>query len=328
MGTGFFVPGDIVTNADVIARGLDSTPEWIMSHTGIRARRMAAATQATSDLAVEAARSALLAAGLLAGDLAFIVCATSTPDSPLPSTAALIAHRLGSQAGAIDLNAGCSGFAYALIVGMSLQRTLTRGHVLVIGADTYSRCLDWQDRGSAYFFGDGAGAAVLGHDEDDWMLGASYGSDGSGARAIEIPAGGSRLPATVERVQEKMTRFRMRGREVAEFVRYRFPLLVRDVVERSNLRMSDVALLIPHQANERLLGECIRDMGLARERVFLNMRDYANTAAASIAIALAEAVQMRRIRAGDVVVLAGFGAGLSWAALCLRWGATSHGVLP
>lgn len=321
LGTGFFVPSDVVTNDQLIARGLDSTGEWIVNHTGISSRRVAAAHQATSDLAVEAARDALSAAAVRPEDIAFIVCATSTPDSPLPATAALIGHRLGSPAGAIDINAGCSGFAYALIVGMSLQRTLSRGHVLVIGADTYSRCLDWQDRGSAYFFGDGAGAAVLGKSQQDWLLGVCYGSDGSGAHAIEIPAGGSRLPATVARVQEKMTTFRMRGRDVAKFVRQRLPSLVHDVVEQSNLKMSDVALLIPHQANERLLGECASDMGLSRERVFLNVSDYANTAAASLGIALAEAVRKRRIRTGDVVVLAGFGAGLSWAALCLRWGA-------
>ena len=204
----------------------------------------------------------MAAAGLTAQDVAFIICATSTPDQLLPSTAALIAHRLGARCGAIDLNAGCSGFAYALAVGSAMQRTTPAGHVLVIGADTYSRFLNWRDRNSAFFFGDGAGAAVLGTSAQDWLLATCYGSDGSGAHAIEIPAGGSRLPATAARIEDNMTTFRMRGREVAAFVRKQLPRMVHEVVERSNLKLSDVALVIPHQANERLLTNCADDIGV------------------------------------------------------------------
>jgi 3-oxoacyl-[acyl-carrier-protein] synthase-3 len=320
-GSGLFVPHRVVTNHDLVAAGMRTSHEWIVEHTGIHARRIAAAEEATSDLAVGAARDAIDQAGISPSEIRMIVCATSTPDHTLPSTAGLVQDRLGvTGAGAFDLNAGCSGFAYALNVGFALQQNLSEGYVLVVAADTYSRFLDWDDRSSAMFFGDGAGAVVLGPSSRNWMLASYCGSDGSGSKHITIPAGGSRLPATECRVREKLTQFHMNGKEVWSFVRGLLPEMIHEVTRRAGLRVADIKLFIPHQANERLLLACIGDLGIERERMLLNVDRYGNTGSASAAIGLAEAVASGRLSPGDIVVLAGFGAGLAWSSSCLEWG--------
>jgi len=321
LGTGSYAPERIVTNRELIASGLDTTDEWIVERTGIRERRIASPEEATSDLAARAAERALEMAGIKAADLDLIICATSTPDHPLPATANLIQHKLKCDAGALDVNAACSGFVYALSVGFALRSSGQARYVLVVGADTYSRILDWEDRRSAIFFGDGAGAAVLGPTSSgDWLLSSVHGSDGSGARQIMVQAGGSRLPATEERVRSRLTRFHMDGRAVWSFAVARMPATVREVATRAGLAVADIRLLIPHQSNQRMLEACCASLGLEEERLFLNVDRYANTASASVAIALDEAVRQRRIRPGDPVVLVGFGGGLSWSAVCLRWG--------
>ena len=291
LGTGSYLPPNTVTNADLVQRGLDTTEEWIVEHTGIRERRIADPNQATSDLALVAARRALDAAGLRPADLDLIICATSSPDHQLPATASLLQHKLGCQAGAFDLNATCSGFAYALVVGFAMRRQTGCRHVLVVGADTYSRILNWEDRTTAVFFGDGAGAVVLGPtDGDDWLLASHHGSDGGGAPAIIVPAGGSRRPATEQRVRERETLFTMNGRAVWNFVLERVPAAIRTVTAQANLALSDIDLLIPHQANQRMRTFAQR-RELPPERLFINVDRYGNTASASVAIALDEAVR-------------------------------------
>jgi 3-oxoacyl-[acyl-carrier-protein] synthase-3 len=320
VGTGCYLPARTVTNADLARDGLDTTDAWIVEHTGIRERRIADADEATSDLAARAAAAAIENAGLSARDITLVICATSTPDHLMPATASIVQDRIGSGGGAFDLNAACSGFPYALSVGMALQAQQPKGRVLVIGADTYSRYLDWSDRSSAIFFGDGAGAVVLGPSAGNWLLASHCGSDGSHAGDIVIPAGGSRTPPSAHDFKAEDARFRMKGRAVWDFVRRQFPIVVRRVVADAALELGDIALVIPHQANGRLLRACAADLGIDEHRLFLNLDGYANTAAASIPIALAEAIARRRINEGDNVVLVGFGAGLAWSALCLRWG--------
>lgn len=300
-------------------QGLPTSDEWIVAHTGIRERRIAAGHQATSDLAVLAAQRALKVAGVQAREIDFIICATSSPDHLLPATANIIQHQLGCNAGGFDLNAGCSGFVHALTTGFALQATGRFRHTLVIAADTYSRFLDWKDRSTAVFFGDGAAAAVLGpSDDDSWLRGACESSQGALAREITIPAGGSRLSVADATLAE--TRFQMNGRGVWDFVVSSIPLAIERVVAAAGIRLSDIALVVPHQANKRLLLACAERVGLAPDRFFLNVDCYANTAAASVGIALADACQRGRVQAGDYVLLIGFGAGLGWAGACIRWG--------
>jgi 3-oxoacyl-[acyl-carrier-protein] synthase-3 len=268
-----------------------------------------------------AARRALEAAQVRPKDLDLIICATSSPDHPLPSTASLLQHKLGCQAAAFDLNASCSGFVYGLVTGFAMSRQDGCRRVLVVGADTYSRLLDWEDRSSAVFFGDGAGAVVLGPSSgEDWLLASDQGSDGRLAKAIMVPAGGSRLPATEERVRRRETRFHMDGRAVWNFVVEKMPATVRQVASRAGLPVSEIDLLIPHQANARMLRACADILKMSPDRLYLNVDRYANTAAASTAIALDEALRSGRIRRGNKVVMVAFGGGLSWSASCLRWG--------
>lgn len=321
MGVGCYAPEQVVTNQDLVERGMPTSDEWIVKHTGIRQRRVAAPHQATSDLGVEAARRALADSGIGPHMVDLVVCATSTPDHLLPATSSLIQDRLGLRAGGFDLNAGCSGFVHALSAGFALQESGRFRHVLVVAADTYSRFIDWEDRGSAIFFGDGAAALVLGTSErPSWLLASAQGSDGSRADVITIPAGGSRYPTDHTRVEKRETRFRMRGPEVRSFVLETVPGAIRQVVRAAGLTLAEVSLLIPHQANAVLIEACGKELGIGPERVFVNVDKYANTAAASVGIALAEAVQAKRLKPGDHVVLVGFGGGLGWAALCIRWG--------
>jgi 3-oxoacyl-[acyl-carrier-protein] synthase-3 len=319
-GTGSYVPEDAVSNEELLRSGLDTTDNWIVEHTGIRWRRIARPEQATSDLALVAARRALEAAELRPSDLDLIICATSTPDHQLPATASLLQHQLGCRSGAFDLNAACSGFVCALITGFALRRQMGYRHVLVVGADTYSRILNWKDRTSAVFFGDGAGAVVLGPSHGgDWLMAAELGSDGGGAAAITVPSGGSRAPATEEHVRAQQHKFRMNGQAVWSFALDKMPAATRAVIARAGLALADIDLVIPHQANARMLHACADSLQLPPERLFLNLDRYANTASASVAIALDEAVRAGRVSRGHKVVLVGFGGGLSWSALCLRW---------
>lgn len=317
-GTGAWLPQRTVTNHDLVATGLDTSHQWIVDHTGIHARRIASESDATSDLAVRAAEQAISSSGIDRLRISSLICATSTPDYPLPATANIVQSQLGLECGAVDLNGGCSGFVLALVHGFALQKLDPQSHVLVVGADTYSRILNWEDRGSAIFFGDGAGAVLLGPGAPETqLLSWVAGSDGARAEAIYVPAGGARQPATVQTVEDKTTRFKMQGRAVWDFAVDQVPRAVRAVVERAGLSIDDVDCLIPHQSNARMLEAIAEQLGLPRHKLFTNVAGYANTAAASVGIALHEAAPT--LRPGANVVLVGFGAGLSWCAACLRW---------
>lgn len=320
-GTGYYVPERIMTN-DEIATFLDTSDAWIYSKTGIHARRIAAPHEATSDLAVESSRRALQSAGVRVEDVDLIVLATSTPDMIQPSTAAIVQGRLGAvNAAAFDVSAVCAGFAYAMTVAYSMMvANPAYKQVLVIGAETYSRILDWKDRKTCVFFGDGAGAVVL----SDVPAGTGVRStflmnDGRKADVIHFAAGGSRHPASLETLEKNMHRFVMDGHQVWDFAIKAFPDAVRRVVASAGDRMEDVSLVISHQANINIIRHALEELGLAMDKTFTNLDRYGNTSGASIPIALAEARENRRLAKGDNLVLVGFGGGLSYGAVYLKW---------
>jgi 3-oxoacyl-[acyl-carrier-protein] synthase-3 len=317
LGVGAYLPEERVTNQQLVDRGLDTNHDWIVQHTGFEVRHIARPDEATSDLATAAARAALTAAGVDAKDIGYICCATSSPDHLLPATANLVQHNLGCDCGAIDINGGCSGFVHAMGLGFAMLTQSPAKPVLVIGADTYSRLVDWSDRKTAIFFGDGAGAAVLGlRTGPESLLGMVSGSDGGGGDLISIRAGGTRQRTAGERSEAFL---KMVGSEVWRFALRHVPALVRAVLEQANLSLDDVDLIVPHQANARMLAMIARELEVPEEKVFINVKDNCNTAAASVGIALQQAASSGRLKEGDIVVLAGFGAGLGWCGMCLRW---------
>jgi len=310
LGTGSFVPPKVVTNDELAAR-MDTTDEWIASRTGIRARRLVEPGVLTSDLAAAAARNALADAGLAASDLDLIIVASSTPDYPgsFPSTATVVQTGLGAtNAAAFDLGAVCSGFAYALHVAAQMVATGANRHVLVIGAETFSRILNWDDRATAVLFGDGAGAVIVGEVEEGGYLGGLLGADGAGGELLCITRSGE-CPGTIYQ----------NGREVYKFAVQIMGEIALKAVEAAGLTVADIDLLVPHQANVRIIEKAAERMGLAREKVVVNLDRYGNTSAASIPLALDEAVRAGRVAPGSLVVLVGFGAGLTWGANVLRW---------
>jgi 3-oxoacyl-[acyl-carrier-protein] synthase-3 len=321
LGVGSFAPPQVVTNEDLAAR-LETSDEWIWSRTGIRSRRIAAPDVATSDLAIAAAHAALADAGLAPTDIDLIIVATGTPDFPgsFPSTAAIVQNTLGAKrAGAFDLGAVCAGFSYALHVGAQMVQSGANERVLVIGAETFSRLLNWEDRSTAVLFGDGAGAAILGPIAEGGYLGGILGADGSGGPLLNVAAGGSRQPLTHERLDARANTVYQNGREVYKFAVRIMGEAAAQAVESVGLKTSDVDLFIPHQANIRIIEKAAERMGLPMEKVFVNLDRYGNTSAASIPLALDEAVKSGRVHLGDLVVLVGFGAGLTWGANVLRW---------
>ena len=320
-GVGFYVPEKVLTNADLETM-VDTSDEWIVTRTGIRERRIAAPTQATSDLAVPAASEALRTAKITSSDVELILVATCSGDfNSFPSTAVVVQDALGAKCPAFDIAAVCSGFAYALDVAAQYVQTGRYNTVLVIGAETMSRTVNWRDRGTCILFGDGAGAVVVQACEaGQGILGSILGADGSGACLQNMPAGGSRLPLTTALVEENAHLMIMRGAEV-----YRFAVEVMgeaaiQAVESVGMTPADVDLLVPHQANIRIVTAAAKRMDMPMEKVYVNIDRYGNTSAASIPIALAEAWQQGRIAPGNIVVTVGFGAGLTWAANVIRWG--------
>ncbi len=327
LGVGSYVPPRVVTN-DEPAQTIAPSDEWIWSRTGIRSRRVAADDVATSDLAVAAANCALHDAGLSPSDLDLIVVATSTPDFPgsFPSTAAVVQDKLGAaQAAAFDLGAVCAGFAYALHVAAQLVRSGANRCVLVIGAETFSRLLNWDDRSTAVLFGDGAGAAIVGEVQEGGYLGGVLGADGSGASLLQVAAGGSRQPLTTAGLDARQNTIFQNGKEVYKFAVSIMGEAAAQAVEAVGLKTPDVDLFIPHQANIRIIQKAAERMGLPMEKVFVNLDRYGNTSAASIPLALDEAVKEGRITPGSLVVLVGFGAGLTWGANVLRWSSALRG---
>lgn len=328
VGWGMQVPDKVVNNDQFIDMGLDTSDEWITSRTGIRQRRIAEKDEPVSDLAVKAAKQALQIANASPGDIDLIILATCTPDQIMPATASIVQNRLGAAgAGAFDLNAACAGFVYALSMGASQIESGRAETVLVIGADELSIHLDWRDRSTCVLFGDGAGAVLLRSSDEPGILASTTGSDGSGARLLEIAAGGTkaRLNGHAPNGTGYLT---MNGPQVFRFATQMMGKAAQKVLEDSDLTPEQVDLFIPHQANHRIIESATKRLGLPREKVFSNVATYGNTSAASIPIALYEAIADERVHVGDNIVLSSFGSGLSWAALALRWTAPIPSHVP
>lgn len=318
-GTGSYVPAKVLANAD-LERMVATSDEWIRERTGIRERRIAGAGEACSDLAVVAGTRALNAAGIEAADLDMVLLATCTGDYPLPATACLVQHQLGAtKAAACDLSAACCGFVYALSVADAYVKTGMR-HVLVIGSEVMSAITDWTDRNTCVLFGDGAGAVVVSaSDGARGILSTHLRSDGNLCELIAVPGGGSRTPPSEKVVAERMQFIKMKGNETFKVAVRTLEEIARETLEANHLRVEDLDLYVPHQANVRILKAVVERLGLPPEKVMLNLDRYGNTSAASIPIALDEAVRDGRIKEGSLVMLGAFGAGLTWASALIRW---------
>ncbi|HAB17284.1 MAG TPA: beta-ketoacyl-ACP synthase III [Verrucomicrobiota bacterium] len=319
-GVGSYVPARILSNGELEGM-VETTDEWITSRTGIRERRIAAENEATSDLAVVAAERALLAAGVTAQQLDLIIVATITPDRLFPSTACLVQHRLGAnRAAAFDLEAACSGFVYALDVASHFVASHTYNTVLVIGAEKMSSVIDWTDRNTCVLFGDGAGAAVLQNRPNaHGLLTTCLGSDGGRASLLELPGGGSACPATADSVAKRLHFLRMDGKETFKNAVNAMVAAAHEAMNRCGVSVADVKCIIPHQANQRIMSAVAERIGAREDQLFVNVDRYGNTSAASVAIALDEAVAQRRIVRGDLVLMVVFGAGLTWGAALIEW---------
>jgi len=319
-GVGIYVPDQVLTN-DELAKRAETNAEWIWSRTGISERRIAGPEQAASDLGVIAAEQALSNAGISAKDVDLIIVATATPDMLFPATACVIQHKLGlKNTPAFDLEAGCSGFIYALNVGSHFITSGQYRTVLVIGTEVLSRVVDWEDRETSVIVGDGAGAVVLQPARAGYgILSCCLGADGSGGEYLSLPAGGSRMPVTHQAIEQKMNIFKMNGPEVFRFAMRKVPEVINQVLTPSQTSLEEVSLIVPHQANLRILEAVARVMNISIDKFAVNMDRYGNTSSASIPIALYEALTEGRINSGDHIVLTGFGAGLTWGSILMRW---------
>ena len=318
-GTGSYAPARVLTNAD-LERMVATSDEWIRERTGICERRIAATGEACSDLAVQAGKRALAAAGLAATDLDMILVATCTGDYPLPATACLVQHQLGAtKAAACDLSAACCGFIYALSVADAYVKNGMR-HVLVIGSEVMSAITDWTDRNTCVLFGDGAGAVIVSaSDGERGILSTHLRSDGALCELIMVPGGGSRTPPSEKVLAEHLQYIKMKGNETFKVAVRTLEEIARATLSANGLRVEDLDLYVPHQANVRILKAVIERLGLPIEKVMLNVDRYGNTSAASIPIALDEAIREGRIKDGSLVMLGAFGAGLTWASAVIRW---------
>jgi 3-oxoacyl-[acyl-carrier-protein] synthase-3 len=320
-GWGAAVPAGRLTNADLEAR-VDTSDQWIVERTGIRERRVAAEGETTATLAIEAGANAIKSAGLTPDAIDLLVVATATPEQPIPHTGAFVGDGLGLRCASFDINVGCAGFIYELVTGAALLQAGNLDHVLVIGCETLSRIVDPRDRGTCIIFGDGAAAVVLAPTTDDGpgILGWDLGCDGSATGLVGLPAGGSRLPASQDTIDEGLHYLKMQGQEL-------FRRAVRVVVEsvgvtlaRSGITADEVSWFIPHQANLRIIEAAANRLGIPRERTVVNIERFGNTSAASIPLAMSEAADDGRIRDGDLVLMSGFGAGMAWGSVVVRWG--------
>lgn len=318
LGTGSYLPDPIVTNADLAAEGLD--PEWIVQRTGIHTRRRAPPEQATSDLAAEAGRRCLEAAGVDPREVDLLLVATMTPDSPSPSTACIVQKVLGIGAPAVDLNAACAGFLYGLVMGCQFIATGSMRRVLVIGAETMSRTVSARDPKTYPIFGDGAGAVLLGPGKpSQGLLSYTLGADGGGADLICIPGGGTREPLTAEGIANGRDRLHMDGRAVFKWAVRLIEDAVAAVLRHAGVRADELAWVVLHQANLRILDAAVADFGVPRERLAVNIDRVGNTSAASVPILLDELSRAGKIKPGDRLLLCGFGAGLAWGAAVIEW---------
>ena len=319
-GLGMSVPDKVLSNADLM-KIVDTNDEWIVSRTGIRERRITDPETASSDLAIIASNRALKDAGLTARDIDLIICATATGDFIWPSTACIIQDKIGAtRAGAFDLSAACSGFCYGMATAAGFIQTGAMRNVLVVGVDTLTKLINWEDRSTCILFGDGAGAAVMSPcHPNEGLLASVLGSDGGGLESVWMPAGGVRTPLTQEGIDKKLNCITMKGAEVYKFAIRIIPEAVEQALAKAEMKSCDISLLVMHQANLRIIQAVSEKLGLAEDRVFVNVDKYGNTSAASVPMALTEAQEQGRLKRGDIVATVGFGAGLTWGANVQRW---------
>jgi 3-oxoacyl-[acyl-carrier-protein] synthase-3 len=319
-GVGSYVPSRVLTNAE-LEKMVETSDEWITSRTGIKERRIAAKDEFTSDLATKAAQKAIQQAGITADKIDLIIVATITPDMPFPSTACLVQQKIGAhRAAAFDLEAACSGFIYALEIAQQFIMSRTYDTVLVIGAEKLSSIVDWEDRNTCVLFGDGAGAAVLQNRPNaHGLLTAVMGADGQKADLLFMPGGGSRCPATTESVASRLHYLRMEGKETFKNAIQAMQTAATEAMRRCEIDITRIKCIIPHQANQRIIDAVRERLGAKPEQLFVNLHKYGNTSAASVAIALDEAVNSGVVRRGDLILLVVFGAGLTWGAAVIEW---------
>jgi 3-oxoacyl-[acyl-carrier-protein] synthase III len=319
-GVGSYLPAKILTNAH-LEKMVETSDEWITTRTGIKTRRQAARDEFTSDMAAHAARRAMKMAGVTADQIDLIIVATITPDMPFPATACLVQQKIGARrAAAFDVEAACSGFIYALEIGQQFIMSRTHDTVLVIGAEKLSTITDWTDRNTCVLFGDGAGAAILqSRPGSHGLLTAVMGADGAKNNLIHMPGGGSRCPASVDSVAAKLHYLRMDGRETFKNAVQAMCQAAQEALGRCELDITKIKCIIPHQANRRIIDAVGERLRATPEQLFINLDRYGNTSAASVAIALDEAVALGKIQRGDLVLLIVFGAGLTWGAAVIEW---------
>lgn len=319
IGVGEYLPKKILTNID-LEKMVDTSDDWITTRTGIKQRRLVAKEEATSDLAINAAKKALKDSGLKAQDIELIIVATITPDMSFPATACFVQAGLGAKnAVCFDISAACSGFVYAIAVA---QQFIARGaykNALVIGAEVLSSITDWQDRNTCILFGDGAAAAVLAEVKSGGILSVHLGGDGTKTNLLMLPGGGSRNPATHTTVEKRLHYLKMQGNELFKSAVKIMTEAAQVALKKANLECRDIDLVIPHQANVRIIMAMAKRLGLPQEKIYLNIERYGNMSSASTATALCEAVKEGRIKKGDIVLLVTFGAGLVWGACVIKW---------
>ena len=320
-GTGSYLPEKVLTNAD-LEKIVDTTDEWITTRTGIKSRRIAAEDQSTSDLATEAAKKALEQAQIAAEDLDLIIVATITPDTLTPATACYVQENLGAKKSvAFDISAACSGFLYAMEMAKNMIGAGTFQNALIIGAEKLSAFTNWEDRNTCVLFGDGAGAAVLRKSEEGEgrILATEIGTDGAQTGILNIPGGGSACPITINNANDKLASLSMQGKEVFKHAVNRMKNAAIKVVEEAGLTSEDIAQVIPHQANLRIIDAIADRLTIDNDKVFINLDKYGNTSAAAVAIALDEAARSGKFQRGENIVSVVFGAGLTWAAAAIQW---------
>jgi len=314
-GVGYHAPARVLTNVE-LEQTLETSDEWIRGRTGIRERRVAPPEHAMSDMGMDAGRQALTHARVPAEDVDLVICATSTPDMMMPSTAALIAHGIGAtKAAAFDMEAACSGFVYGVVVAQQFIATGMYRHVLVVGGDLLSKFLDWDDRGTAVLFGDGAGAALLSRSDEPGLEATALGADGSGSDYITIACGSRVVPSGEKGVHV----VKMKGKEVYKWAVDLVPRMIQEVATRAGLKPEDLDHIVLHQANLRIIDSVAKRLGLRDEQLIVNVDRMANTSAGTVPIALAEAAEQGKFKVGDRVCLIGFGSGLTWASAIVRW---------
>jgi 3-oxoacyl-[acyl-carrier-protein] synthase III len=318
-GIGCYAPKRVMTN-DELARLVDTSDEWIVERTGIRERRVAGPDEALSDIARPAAEDALEQAGVDPASLDLVIVATVTPDMAFPSTGAILADQLGAkEAAAYDLSAGCTGFVYALAQAHGMVAAGLSERALVVGGDVLSRIVDWEDRSTCVLFGDGAGAVVLERVSDGGFLGFELGADGSGGSQLYMPGGGSRAPATAKTVAERQHFAKMNGREVFKFATRVLVDSAAKVLDSCDVPVGEVDVYVPHQANVRIIDHARKKLGIPEERTVVNVDRFGNTSSGSIPLALADAEADGRLRAGELVLMTGMGAGLTWGSALIEW---------